>query len=725
MYKNHLKRIVSIVAVSALAITGLFAGSVVLNEGKEAKAMNPYLPMWEHIPDGEPYVFEDPDNPGKMRVYVYGSHDVYRTKYCGDDLVVWSAPVEDLTDWRYDGVIFESEVNGSRDTLYAPDIAVKTEDDGSKTYYLYPNNQSGGRNGMIAKSKSPVGPFEVCNWKSGSSTAVDGVLGFDPAVFVDDDGRVYGYWGFQESSMAELDPDTMATIKDGCKELKEADTGINSCNNTNDVFRFFEASSMRKITMNNQTKYVFVYSRMTNNNEFGLGASNDTLAYAYSDNPLGPWTYGGTIVDARGRYENKDGKTTVSYSGGNTHGSIIEINGQWYIFYHRCINEDQHSRQGTAEAITVDITDDGKVVIPEAELTSQGLEVNGLDPYKKYSAGIMCMRSGSSYVKATYLNDNYDPYDYYDTYFDDSVDRDKHAPVVNNKKGNIIGYKYFNFDLLDWKTLNGFDLSYMGKGVNGSIELVLDNPYTGKSIGKIDVRADDPTDALKTAHIDLSSDIKGKHALYLIFDASSSGEIADLYTMQFTGDGVEPTPEPTAVPTATASPSSGNSQSNSRTSTAVQATPAPTQATGSDTVVSVNGFISLFTVKGIQYRVTKAPTMDATVSVVKVKSSKSGITIPATVVSEDNNTYKVTAIEKGAFNNLKKLKKVVVGSNVQVIKNSAFVKCPKLKTIVIKSKKLKKASKKSFKDISKKYTVKVPKSKKADYKKLFGKNVKA
>ena len=40
-----------------------------------AVAQNPYLPLWEYIPDGEPYLFEDPDNPGKMRVYVYGSHD--------------------------------------------------------------------------------------------------------------------------------------------------------------------------------------------------------------------------------------------------------------------------------------------------------------------------------------------------------------------------------------------------------------------------------------------------------------------------------------------------------------------------------------------------------------------------------------------------------------------------------------------------------------------------
>ena len=41
---------------------------------------NPYLPLWEHIPDGEPYVFEDPDNPGKYRVYIYGSHDNLKTE---------------------------------------------------------------------------------------------------------------------------------------------------------------------------------------------------------------------------------------------------------------------------------------------------------------------------------------------------------------------------------------------------------------------------------------------------------------------------------------------------------------------------------------------------------------------------------------------------------------------------------------------------------------------
>lgn len=74
-------------------------------------ARNPYLPLWEHIPDGEPYVFEDPDRPGHERVYIYGSHDSSRTEYCGREQVVWSAPVENLNDWRYDGIIFRSDVD--------------------------------------------------------------------------------------------------------------------------------------------------------------------------------------------------------------------------------------------------------------------------------------------------------------------------------------------------------------------------------------------------------------------------------------------------------------------------------------------------------------------------------------------------------------------------------------------------------------------------------------
>ena len=134
---------------------------------------NPFLPLWEHIPDGEPYVFEDPDKPGEYRVYLYGSHDTRITDYCGRELVVWSAPVDDLNQWRYDGEILRVSHNaegepvsadGLSDVLFAPDVTLKIEPDGTKMYYLYPNDQVGGRQNLIAKSRRPDGPFEVCNW---------------------------------------------------------------------------------------------------------------------------------------------------------------------------------------------------------------------------------------------------------------------------------------------------------------------------------------------------------------------------------------------------------------------------------------------------------------------------------------------------------------------------------------------------------------------------------
>ena len=124
--------------------------------GFYANAQNPFLPLWEHIPDGEPYVFEDPDKPGSFRVYIYGSHDNLRTHYCGRDQVVWSASVDNLREWRYDGVIFKSEFTQDgrpftpdtlADVLYAPDV-MECIENGRKVYYLCPNYQVGGRQNM-------------------------------------------------------------------------------------------------------------------------------------------------------------------------------------------------------------------------------------------------------------------------------------------------------------------------------------------------------------------------------------------------------------------------------------------------------------------------------------------------------------------------------------------------------------------------------------------------
>ena len=501
---------------------------------------NPFLPLWEHIPDGEPYVFEDPDQPGKYRVYVYGSHDDLITEYCGRDQVVWSASVDSLNNWRYDGVILVVDKNGkgekfdeagTADVLYAPDVTLVTDADGKKTYYLFPNDQTGYRNGLIAKSDRPDGPFEVCNWNAENPNQVDGIYGFDPAVFVDDDGRVYGYWGFKHSYAAEIDPTTMCTVKPGTEIVDGMISGYEEPG----IFRFFEASSIRKI----KDKYVFIYSRWTENGEFGLPDTNYTLAYAYSDGPLGPWTYGGTIIDARGREINELGDTIASgVVSGNTHGSICEINGQWYVFYHRQTGTNEYARQAMVAPIDVKVEEGvgGKVEISEGEYNSEGFALNGLDPFERHSAGIACWLTGpkvaehewpnnifyGSYVEASYGTE---------TNFDEPYALQNNTNhVVNNTDGSIVGYKYFNFDAkcLDNPNNLMLVLRLIPEGIDGTIDIMMDRPWTsqgGKKIGQIELKADMSKTVMDVA-AGISNEAKdqylaGKHAIFFVFKSDT------------------------------------------------------------------------------------------------------------------------------------------------------------------------------------------------------------
>ena len=496
---------------------------------------NPFLPMWEHIPDGEPYVFEDPDNPGKQRVYIYGSHDNLKTDYCGRDQVVWSAPVDDLSQWRYDGVILVVDKNakgepfdsaGTADVLFAPDVTLVTAADGIKTYYLFPNDQAGGRNGLIAKSPRPNGPFEVCNWSQDNPNAVDGVLAFDPAVFVDDDGRVYGYWGFERSYAAEFDPTTMATVKPGTQVVEDMISGRNQPGR----FKFFEASSIRKI----KDKYVFIYSRFTEDGEFGLPTTNYTLAYAYSDAPLGPWTYGGTIIDGRARETDEQGNVIASaVPDGNTHGSICEINGQWYVFYHRQTGLNEFARQAMVAPITVDVEEGpgGKVQISEGEYNSEGFSLDGLDPLERHSAGIACWLTGPKPAEHEWPNNKF-----YGSYVDATYGTTTNMeapyaienntnPVVNNTDGSIVGYKYFNFTATQELEDVSLLLRLIPEGIDGTITIMIDRPWTsqgGKVLGTIELKADMPRESTEVAvELPALSELTGKHALYFTFQSET------------------------------------------------------------------------------------------------------------------------------------------------------------------------------------------------------------
>lgn len=472
------------------------------------KGANPYMPLWEHVPDGEPRVFEF---GGEKRVYVYGSHDIEKDKYCGRNYVVWSAPVDDLTNWKCHGVSYETHYDS---ILYAPDVVKKGD-----TFYLYAAEKCGGLV-VVASAKTPWGPFE---------NPVETKLGFDPGVLVDDDGKVYAYWGGCAAPcyIAELEDD-MATIKEGT--LVENPLGHSTCpwNAEDDghislIDGFFEASSPRKVF----GKYVYIYSKRYEVPVPELGVfepCNGFLSYRISDSPFGPFHDGGDISFNGGEIiSDSEGLGTMTYKWGNNHGSIMEIEGQWYVFYHRQTGVDEFSRQAMLEPVDVALGKDGKLYIGDVrylagepvsskpvEMTSQGPHINGLDAYKWISAGYACHIFGST------KNANVRPV--YEEKEDIST------PIVNITSGTTVGFRYLQF----------------GSNSAGKVTVVLEetkavkvnvriDSYKGRVISEVEF---DGTEKEKTA--DVICGVIGKHAVYFEF---VSDDIDEVYTFdRFTFD---------------------------------------------------------------------------------------------------------------------------------------------------------------------------------------------
>ena len=552
-----------------------------------ATAQNPYLPLWEHLPDGEPRVFEDPDNPGKMRAYIIGSHDVKFTEYCGNDIRIWSAPVEDLTDWRDEGPVFSHYVNGKWDTMFAPDLVeVKDKTTGKKTYWLYPHSRGWRRVAMVCKGDRPDGPFTPVNLNADGTACVDGsLIDFDPSVFVENISnkkdpdyargfRAYVFYGFRHSTAFELDQDNMYAVRPGTEirdyfipaserygVIRDPEgtqyPALYKGQNPGD-FNFFEASSIRQVG----NKYVMVFSGYSGP-EYGQGSTNSALRYAFGDSPLGPWRSGGVLVDSRGIVPNEDGTHLVGMNAAhNTHGSIQEINGQWYVFYHRPPRGFGFARQAMVAPIKIEwdkkaVAKGGVVRITAydpyaknnewtanasdgmkytgAEVTSEGFHIFGLPPYAYYSAGYACYMSDQKWMQ-----DNFDVWN-------NSMD------LAGVKNGGVVGFKYFGFGGLAQHTkgINPFEgtkkgdntkvcinMTPKGKGAF-RVRVMLDGPYAnstwnGKEIAVVDVPANAAKEA-KTYEVAVPAveGLTGKHAIYLVVEGAGNEPLVDFHGIGF------------------------------------------------------------------------------------------------------------------------------------------------------------------------------------------------
>lgn len=148
---------------------------------------NPYLPEWGYIPDGEPKIFNG-------RVYIYGSHDMAGGKhFCLGDYVCWSAPEEDLSDWRYEGVIYEKTQDplnrDGKHNMYAPDVTKGADG----RYYLYYGLDMTGKI-AVAVCDEPAGKYEYY----GVISRIDGTplteeFPYDPVILYEDTEHIYLY----------------------------------------------------------------------------------------------------------------------------------------------------------------------------------------------------------------------------------------------------------------------------------------------------------------------------------------------------------------------------------------------------------------------------------------------------------------------------------------------------------------------------------------------------
>ena len=387
---------------------------------------NPILPLWEYIPDGEPRVFGD-------RVYLYGSHDRAASgAFCDYKLKVWSAPVNDLNNWQCHGDSFHTlpDEDHPSDTaewtereLYAPDVVGK---DGK--YYLYAYIL--GSKGCVGVSDKPEGPFKLLGrYEYDEADGGDEGIFNDAGVLVDDDGHVYIYYGYERNHFGEIDPATMRTIKKGSYIADLIPRGMGDTD-------FFEASSPRKI---NGTYYLIYSPR-----------KGSRLDYAIADKPQGPFKRIGTIID-----------NGIDYPAGNDHGSVCNINGQWYVFYHRMTNNTIMSRRACAERI--EILPDG--TIPQVEMTSLGFE-ESLNPYKITPAEIACVLKGGGFI----------------------TEKDSFTRVITNiKTDSVIGYKYFDFgEDYSGKTME-FAAQIIGGGCPSEMHILLDDYENGEEIGVLDI----------------------------------------------------------------------------------------------------------------------------------------------------------------------------------------------------------------------------------------------
>jgi hypothetical protein len=296
----------------------LFASAVLCQ--RNADAQNPIITD-QFTADPSARVFNG-------RVYVYPSHDIRAPEsftrkdwFCMEDYHVFSS--SDLTAWTDHGVIVTQEkvewVNPASYSMWAPDCIERK----GKYYFYYPANvKPGSGRGFgigIAVADDPAGPFIP------QPEPIKNVHGIDPSVFIDKDEQAYIYYSLNKIYAARLKDNMLELYAEPLVMEDLPEQGL-----VEGPF-LFERNGI----------YYMTYPHVQNNTE--------RLEYAIGDNPMGPFKVTGVIMD-----ELPSGCWT-------NHQSIIEFNGQWYLFYHDNDLSPKFDKNRSVRIDSLFFNDDGTI----------------------------------------------------------------------------------------------------------------------------------------------------------------------------------------------------------------------------------------------------------------------------------------------------------------------------------------------------------------------------
>ena len=309
------------------------------------------------------------------KVYVYPSHDIIPPKpepgqngvrqdwFCMADYHVFSS--ENLTDWTDHGVILSQEDvqwgNPAGYSMWAPDCVEKN----GKYYFYFPDGQKIGRGfGIgVATADSPVGPFTA------EPEPIKGVSGIDPCVLLDNDGQAYIYWSGMGIRGAKL-KDNMKEVDGELQAMQMPQRPGGNAPQGQTPPAFMVAGQQMEGLPDGFKEGPFVFRRgdwyyltfpwVRGDTSNGANPT-ETLAYAMSKNPLGPWDFKGIIM---AEHSNRCW---------TNHHSILEYKGQWYIFYHHNDYSPRDDKRRSPHIDKIAFNADGTII--EVKPTLRGVGV--------------------------------------------------------------------------------------------------------------------------------------------------------------------------------------------------------------------------------------------------------------------------------------------------------------------------------------------------------------